>query len=567
MKKNIVGIDLGTTHSLISINLDGQVYLIPDREGRVLTPSVVSVTENNEILVGHVAKERLITHKDRSASVFKRKMGTDYMFQLGRQRFYAFELSSLILKKLKNDAEYYLKQEVTEAIISVPAYFNNLQRQDTIKAARLAGFHVLQLVNEPTAAALAYGVQHLGDTTFFVFDLGGGTFDVTLLEVYKDLFEVRAMSGDSSLGGEDFTRVIYEYLKSFIEQKKYVLNIEEDIKLWKEAEILKKNIDYGYDSLQIEFRGETLLIPFTQDLFYNLAQPLFEKMIVPIQRTLIDTNYMAVDRVILVGGASRMGIFQRFIRELFVENANAHSLLDVTLNPDEAIGIGIGHVLGIIQGEKTHQHMILSDVSPFSLGTEIIGDRFSPIIERNTHLPISMSKQYYTVNDNQEQVAFSILQGENAKASYNVEIGSFTMNVPRNKAGEESITLKYTYDISGVLAVLGTVNSTGETKQLIYGIDGNTDVDFEKIHLYSFLPIEQEENYSMLSKALQFSEQITGEEKEELTDMIHQFNKDLNGSSQIAIVRSRDKLCKFMDLHQRGTKIYFKQSESSQLED
>lgn len=568
-KEIIIGIDLGTTNSLGSVIIDGRVVIIPDANQQTRTPSIVSITENNDILVGFNAQHRLLTHPEQTASVFKRNMGTKEVYRLGNLSFQAYELSSLILKKIKRDAEVFLNQEITKAIISVPAYFNNKQRKDTIKAAQLAGIDVIQLLNEPTAAALAYGMDYLGNTSFLVFDLGGGTFDVTFLEIYKDLFEVRAMSGDSQIGGEDFTRVVYDYicLNLPIESKK--LKPEEKSKLWEIAEESKRQVDYGYEHIEFELRGETIEVEFTQNLFYELSTSLFQRLLAPIQRVLIDADGAPIDRVIFVGGATRMEIFRRFVKELLEgPEDEANELLDTSLNPDEAIVLGVGHAVGILNNDQIYKGKVLSDIAPFSLGIEIINDEFSAIIERNTHLPISAVSRYFTTQDNQKVLNVPILQGENIKASRNLEIGRFQVEVPQNKKGEEAVDIQFTYDISGVLGVKATVVSTGVVQTLVYHIDGNdSDVNDSVIEKYQMLPIEEEENYQLLSQALLYSEQITGEEKGRLGQAIVTFTKALNAKSKIDILKNRENLKYLIEKYDKPVKITFRKKNRTNFDD
>lgn len=567
MNEVVIGIDLGTTNSLCTVIINGRVTFVSDAEKQIMTPSIVSVTESNEIFVGRAAQNRLITHPEYTASVFKRKMGTDEVFRLGTQKFKAYELSSFILKKLKTDAELFLQQEVKKAVISVPAYFNNKQRKDTIKAAQLAGLEVLQLVNEPTAAALAYGIDYLGNTSFLVFDLGGGTFDVTFLEIYKDLFEVRAMSGDSELGGEDFTKIIYEYIQEYLPIEKTKLKQEERSFLWEIAEESKKHVDFGYEKIEFMFRDNFVTIPFSQEKFYELSESLFKKLLVPIRRVLNDAKNEPIDRVIFVGGATRMGIFRKYIGELLA-TPDATDLLDCSLNPDEAIALGIGHAIGILTNALNYKNKILSDIAPFSLGVETVNDEFSPIIERNTHLPISQVKRYITIRDNQTRLRVKILQGENIQASRNLEISSFNISVPKNAAGEECVDVQFTYDISGVLGVKATVVSTGVVETLVYHIDGNTDTDNSQfIEKYQMLPKEEEENYHVLSRALLYSEQITGDDKEILASAIKAFEIALDKKSRIDILKTREYVEFLISEYDKPVKIVFRKKNVTEFDD
>ncbi|MGE5203645.1 MAG: Hsp70 family protein, partial [Acidobacteriota bacterium] len=411
----IVGIDLGTTNSLVGIWREGAVTLIPNALGHLLTPSCVGVSDDEQILVGLAARERLASHPARTAAAFKRYMGTDRLHFLGDRGYRSEELSALVLRSLKADAEAFLGEPVTEAVITVPAYFSDAQRKATKAAGELAGLRVDRLLTEPTAAALAYGLGVDGEeTTLMVVDLGGGTFDVSILHCFEGVMEVRATAGDSWLGGEDFVDAI---VAAFMAGPGKDADIPPASSggaihgaLRRQAELLKRRLtDSDSASLALAYEGKPIEWTLTRERFEAISEPLMVKVRTPIERALRDARVRPDDlaQIVLAGGAARMPMFRRLIARLFRRLPVQH------INPDEVVARGAAVRAGLAMRDKTLDEVVLTDVAPFTLGIETsergtrgrrIGGLFLPIIERNTVIPASRTKSVTTVEDNQSGI-------------------------------------------------------------------------------------------------------------------------------------------------------------------
>jgi molecular chaperone HscC len=474
----IVGIDLGTTNSLIGVWREGRAELLPNALGAVLTPSCVSIGEDGEVLVGMPARDRLLTHPERSASVFKRYMGTDKRLTLADRMFRPEELSALVLKSLKADAEAALGEAVTEAVITVPAYFNDTQRKATRIAGELAGFKVERLLNEPTAAALAYGLHKAErESQFLVFDLGGGTFDVSILEIFEGVMEVRATAGDNFLGGEDFVTVLVEGFlahaakTSGLDRKS--LNGGQLAQLRVEAERVKRALSSRSSEIFGLQQGDARLEwSVGADEFERLSGPLLERLRAPIERTVRDAKLStsALSEIVLVGGASRMPIVHRLVARLFGRFPNRE------INPDEAIALGAAVQAGLKARDAALNEVVLTDVCPYTLGVEVSeefaqGQRrqgvFLPILERNTVIPASRSHPLASVTDYQASIALKVYQGESRDVKDNILLGTLDVPLPRLPKAEQRITVRFTYDINGLLEVEVTVTATGAKESLI----------------------------------------------------------------------------------------------------
>jgi molecular chaperone HscC len=474
----IVGIDLGTTNSLIGVWREGRAELLPNALGAVLTPSCVSIGEDGEVLVGMPARDRLLTHPERSASVFKRYMGTDKRLTLADRMFRPEELSALVLKSLKADAESALGEAVTEAVITVPAYFNDTQRKATRIAGELAGFKVERLLNEPTAAALAYGLHKAErESQFLVFDLGGGTFDVSILEIFEGVMEVRATAGDNFLGGEDFVTVLVEGFlahaakTSGLDRKS--LNGGQLAQLRVEAERVKRALSSRSSEIFGLQQGDARLEwSVGADEFERLSGPLLERLRAPIERTVRDAKLStsALSEIVLVGGASRMPIVHRLVARLFGRFPNRE------INPDEAIALGAAVQAGLKARDAALNEVVLTDVCPYTLGVEVSeefaqGQRrqgvFLPILERNTVIPASRSHPLASVTDYQASIALKVYQGESRDVKDNILLGTLDVPLPRLPKAEQRITVRFTYDINGLLEVEVTVTATGAKESLI----------------------------------------------------------------------------------------------------
>lgn len=551
----IIGIDLGTTNSLVACYTEDGPKIIPNSLGKNLTPSVVSIDENEQVFIGETAKERLLLYPDTAASVFKRDMGSDKKFKLGNKEFSAEELSSFVLRSLKEDAENFLGEKVTEAVISVPAYFNDARRKATKRAGELAGLKVERIISEPTAAAISYGLyQKNKNTRFLVFDLGGGTFDVSILELFQNILEVRAVAGDNFLGGEDFTEVLYNM---FIEKnniKKEELDAKTIVNIRKQAEACKKKFcEERTAKMSCVIKDEQIEYDICINDYEKACEELLERIRLPIKRSLSDAaiKLSDIDVVVMIGGATRLPVVYKFVSKLFKR------LPDTSVNPDEAVALGAAIQGAMKERKESIKEVILTDVCPFTLGTEVVreleenryeGGYFCPIIERNTVIPASRTERLYTVRDNQTKLRVNVLQGESRFASNNVSIGELLIEVPKNKAGEEAIDVTYTYDINSILEVQIKVISTGKLeKKIIKGQYTNmTDEEIEKrMEELSYLkihPRDQEENKLLLLKGERLYESSVGDIRKQLEYELMKFDSVLNSQNKSKIEEGRKRL-------------------------
>lgn len=556
----IIGIDLGTTNSLAAYFTEDGPKIIPNRLGKNLTPSVVSIDENEQIYVGETAMERMLLHPTTSASVFKRDMGADKKFNLGNKTFTAEELSSFILRSLKEDAEAFLGQEVTEAVISVPAYFNDARRKATKRAGELAGLKVERIISEPTAAAIAYGLyQENKDTRFLVFDLGGGTFDVSILELFQNILEVHAVAGDNFLGGEDFTELLMDVFLGEKGLKAEELDSKTLAHIKKQAELCKKSfLSEKAPTMTCKINGELMELTVDLDKFEKQCEKLLERIRQPIKRSLTDANVKVsdIDQVVMVGGATRLPIIYRFVSKLFKTFPNT------SVNPDEAVALGAA-IQGAMKERNTAiKEVILTDVCPFTLGTEVVKEieenryesgYFCPIIERNTVIPASRTERLYTVRDNQTKISIKVLQGESRFSSNNLSLGELEIEVPKAKGGEEAVDVTYTYDINSILEVQVKVISNGESKKTI--IKGQnidmTDEEIEKrMEELSYLkihPREQEATKLLLLKAERLYEESIGDLRRKLELELMKFDSVLNSRNKMKIEDASKRLQRIIE--------------------
>lgn len=537
----IIGIDLGTTNSLVSYFSEKGTVIIPNKFGEKLTPSVVSFGSNGEVYVGKVAKERMITHPESTKELFKRSMGSKKEFIINENKFTAEELSSFIIRSLKEDAEEYLGSEVNEAIISVPAYFNDKQRKATQLAGKLAGLKVERIVNEPTAAAIAYGLQNRNtNTKFLVFDLGGGTFDVSILEVYKNIMEVHAVAGDNYLGGDDFTEILVNMFLRANELEACNLDSTTIAIIKKQAEEAKKMFSKQKEVIiKCKVNDEILKYKISLDDYEKNCELLLAKIRKPIERALKDAEIKLhdIDEILLIGGATKLPIIRNFVGKLFGRLPN------ISINPEEAVALGAGIQGAMKERNELIKDIVLTDVCPYTLGTEISvlkegeyyeGGHFCPIIERNTVVPVSRTERLYTIHDNQSSIKVEILQGESRFAKNNVYLGEINIPVPIGKAGEQAVDVTYTYDINSILEVEVTVVSTKLKKHLIIKKSDNDMSDeeiqerFKELSELKIPPREQEENKLILSMGESIYEQSVGETRREVEFYLRKFENILD---------------------------------------
>lgn len=549
------GIDLGTTNSSISYWTEEGPVIIPNSLGDLLTPSVVSIDDSGDILVGKIAKERLVTHPELSASVFKRTIGTRKVYKLGDKEFLSEELSALVLKALKEDAQHHLGVPVTEAVISVPAYFSDAQRKATKRAGELAGLKVDRLVTEPTAAALAYGIHNVkGDTKVLVFDLGGGTFDVSILEFFDKVMEVRAVAGDNFLGGEDFTETLINMFLAHHEIKKEDLDDASYAMLRKEAEVAKRK--FG-ESRQIimscPIHNEILTYDLTIEDYEKGVKNLLNRLKEPVERALSDSDLKLsdIESIILVGGATKLPVIRHFVSKLFGK------LAYVNINPDEVVALGAS-VQAALKGKNAAlKEIILTDVCPYTLGTTVSVKKahghyesgyFLPIIERNTVIPVSRVETLYTVHDNQNIINVEILQGESRLSKDNIYLGELNIPVPLRKAGEEAVDIRYTYDINGILEVEVTALSTGVKRSMVIeknpGSMSKEEIA-ERLENLSHLkihPRENHENKLLLARGERLFQENLGSTRQLVGELLKDFEDLLEKQDLREIEKMRKKL-------------------------
>lgn len=555
----IVGIDLGTTNSLVAVWDSGKVTIIPNSIGKLLTPSVISM-DNDTILIGEPALNRMVTYPNLTVANFKRYMGSDKLFQLNKHSFRPEELSALILQRLKEDAESFLGCPVTEAVISVPAYFSDAQRKATKIAGKLAGLKVERLINEPTAAGIAYGLQEQdNETNYLIFDLGGGTFDVSIISIFSGIIEVRASSGDNFLGGVDFTHILEEmFINDIKKHPQWNDQIPAALqhKIYEQAELAKHTLSVDSSAtLKVNWNQKSLEFSYSDKDFENAAEPLLSRLHDPVKKVLNDANMppSQIEQIILVGGASRMTAVKRLASRMFGKLALCH------LDPDTVVVQGVAIQAGLKSHEKALDEIVVTDVCPYSLGVGVHSERtnqsgclqFDPIIERNTVIPASRSRTYRPVNDKQKFVEIQVYQGESFFVEKNVFLGKLLLDLPF-KLNDPAIDIRFTYDINGLLEVEATIVETKEKKKII--IEGNPGVLSEeeiaekldalkdlKIH-----PRDNTENLLILSLAERLYEDLQGEERIYLGEVIKEFINILNKQDPHLILKSKQTIEKIL---------------------
>ncbi|WP_338849776.1 molecular chaperone HscC [Massilia sp. W12] len=560
----IIGIDLGTTNSLCAYWRDGKAHIIPNALGESLTPSVVGLDDDGSILVGRAARERLQTHPERTTALFKRYMGSERKVMLGDKEFRPEELSSMVLRALKEDAEHALGETVTEAIITVPAYFSDAQRKATKIAGQLAGLKVERLLNEPTAAALAYGIHEAGnEAKFLVFDFGGGTFDVSILELFDGVMEVRASAGDNFLGGEDFVSLMYD---QFLQQSGLqaalggkTLAPRQVQRLRDEAERVKRLLSQQTQAvMQIQHEETEYRWEVTEDALTQLAEPLLQRLRSPVERALRDATIRAseLDSVVLAGGATRMPIVRKLVSRMFGR------FPATGLNPDEAIALGAAIQGGLKMRDAALEEVVMTDVAPYSLGIAIArqvgpnqydGGHYLPIIERNSTVPVSRIENITTIRDFQRELNVAIYQGESRLVKDNVYLGKIDFPVPQKKAGEISIDIRFTYDISGVLEVEATVKETNEKYKVLItenaGVMSQEEMEkrMQELAHLKIHPRDQMENRTLIAHADRLYEQSLGDVRNFLAQAIAQFQSVLESQDENQIRHARSRLRELLE--------------------
>lgn len=535
-----IGIDLGTTNSLVAYWSDKGAVIIPNVLNSNITPSVISIDDNGEILVGQIAKERLISHPHMTAASFKRYMGTEKTFKLGKYSFSPQELSSFVLKSLKADAEAFLGEEIIDAVISVPAYFNDAQRKSTKRAAELSGLKVERLISEPTAAAISYGLHNeVVETQLLVFDLGGGTFDVSILELFEGVMEVKSIAGDNFLGGEDFTNLLAAHFLKEQNIDIQDLDYKEKSVIHKQAELCKVALSQSQvGKMRLVLKDKNCEVNINREEFEKISNELLLKLKRPIERALSDAllSPSNLDAVILIGGSTRMPVIKSAVGKMFGKLPYSN------VNPDEAVALGAAIQAALKDRNEALKEIILTDVCPYTLGTDVVkqvGDGkyddgyFFPIIERNTPIPVSRVERLYSVCDNQRKIRVEVYQGESRRVENNIKLGEMHIAIPKAPAGEQAIDVRYTYDINGILEVEVTVVQTGLKNRIVIeknpGSISKEEIEIRlkaldniKIH-----PREKTENRLLLARGERLYEERLGEKRAYIAQLIQRFESAL----------------------------------------
>lgn len=542
----ILGIDLGTTNSVGAVYRNGKVELIPNRFGSFLTPSVVSVTEDGSVVTGQIAKERLITHPKDTAFSFKKNMGSDQKYNLGGKTFLPEELSGFLVSAIVEDAKEYMGEEIKDVIISVPAYFHDKQRVATKRAGALAGVNVKRIVNEPSAAALASYFDTQNEQLFLVFDFGGGTLDVSIVDCFDTMVEILAVSGDNHLGGDDFNEAVADGFLREHQLQRENLSEKEYAILLRQAEKCKIALSTEQEvKMTAVLGGQTYQSVYTNERMMRESSAVWKRIQTVLRHVLRDSRVELedIDAVIMAGGSGKMPLVQSYMEQLFEQTPL------VTGFSDQLIARGLGLVCGVMEREDEVRDYILTDICPFTLGTGVNNETdpkhpyMSAIIERNTILPCSRIQRFSTASDYQKEVKIEILQGEEPYAEDNVQLGLITTMVPKKKRGQESVDVRFTYDINGILEVEVTVVSTGKsvTKVLSQSMDekelARRMKQLEKLKVH---PKDMTENQLILERLQALYEEALPETRDRLMYHIRNFESTLAGQDPRRIRKYRE---------------------------
>lgn len=558
----IVGIDLGTTHSLIGVFADGQPQLIPNSHGSLLTPSIVGILEDGQVIVGAPAKEYRVTHPDRCSWAFKRLMGADRKLSLAGKLFSAPELSSIVLRSLKADAEAHLGHAVTDAVITVPAYFNDHQRKATQRAGEIAGLRVRRIINEPTAAALTYGFHdRAAEKKVLVIDLGGGTFDVTLMEIFEGTLEIVSTSGESFLGGEDFTDRLMATVLKTVGQQLEIAEVKMPrfvARLRQECDVAKcRFVDHPEAIVRVpnetgDLGEQSRNVKVTREAFAKVSQGLLDRIKGPIGKALRDASCEPgeVDDIILVGGATRMPLLKEFIHSYFQREPLC------TFNPDEVVALGAAVQAALIQDDAAVQDMVMTDVCPFTLGVEtakrfghqVQDGYFSPIIHRNTTIPVSREEIFSTMSANQTEVLLSVYQGEGRRVKDNLKLGELQVKgIPPGPAGQP-FCVRFTYDLNGILEVEAYIPESGKRFRTVLTnhardlTEAEVQAAVARMQHVKFYPRDDAENRRLVLFAERIVGEISPQQRSTVDEAIDAFEQAMSSGDRELFAVARDGL-------------------------
>ncbi|EAQ6072375.1 molecular chaperone HscC [Salmonella enterica] len=546
-----IGIDLGTTNSLIAVWQDGAAQLIPNKFGEYLTPSIISMDENKQILVGKPAAARKTSHPDKTAALFKRAMGSHTLWHLGEESFNAPELSSLVLRSLKEDAEDYLQQPIKDVVISVPAYFSDEQRKHTRLAAELAGLNAVRLINEPTAAAMAYGLHTQQNSRSLVFDLGGGTFDVTVLEYATPVIEVRASAGDNYLGGEDFTHLLLDEVLKRWNLDKSALTDSDLAALYACVEAAKCASGSPLRMSWL-YQESVLESTFYDDELEALWLPLLNRLRTPIEQALRDSRLKPeqIDSLVLVGGASQMLLVQRIAVRLFGK------LPYQSYDPSTIVALGAATQAACRLRHEDVEEVILTDICPYSLGVEVnrqgVPGIFSPIIERNTTVPVSKVETYSTMHREQDSICVRVYQGESHKVKNNILIDSFDVMLKPN-GHIQAIDIRFSYDINGLLEV-DVLLEDGKSESRIISHNATSlttqqiEASRERLQALKIYPRDMLINRTFKAQLEEQWSRALGDEREMLGEIITDFDAALLSNDMQRVDDVRRRACEYLGI-------------------
>ena len=551
----MIGIDLGTTNSLVAIMRDGIPVVLENELGETLTPSAVAVAEDGTVMIGRAAKDRLVTAPQEGRAFFKRDLGTDVRYSFGKRKWSPVECSALILQEMKRIAELRLGQKVDSAVITVPAYFHDSQRAATAEAAKIAGLKVERLLNEPTAAALAYGFKKPGDeSTLLVFDLGGGTFDVTLLEVFDGVVEVKASAGESRLGGEDYT----DALAAWITREYHFVPPPAQAGKWRhQLEQVKRRLTQE-ETTTVQ-AGE-LSLPVSREDFRAATADLTGRLWPVVRRCLRDAGVTAkhLSNVLLVGGASRMPLIFEGIRDVLQKEPQAN------LDPDRVVALGAAVQQALCEGSEDVGDLVLTDVCPHTLGVMVSKQLapghhdpgyFEPVIDRNTTVPVSRSKNFNTLHPQQDEIKIQVYQGESRMVNENLKIGEVNIKGLRHQPNQRrpgEVDVRFTYDMNGLLEVEVTNLSSGDKANKVFQqrpgamTEAEISAALARLAPLKLHPRDSLENRSRLERANRLFAELTGPMRAELSDFIDQFEMALSMQDRERIVSSGEDLDRFM---------------------